>query len=74
MQVQCFLCKKTFEFGPQRSEGRRIHDWGIMVCHSCRTANWDGIPPLSYPHLVDLLRTRGIEITLNRFGRISWPS
>jgi hypothetical protein len=74
MRVHCFLCKRPFEFGPPRSEGRRIDEWNVMVCYSCRTANWDGIPPLSYPHLIDHLRWRGIDIQLNRFGRISWPT
>jgi hypothetical protein len=49
------LCKRPFEFGQLRAEGRRIHEWEIMVCQSCRIGNWDGIPPLSYPHLIEHL-------------------
>jgi len=74
MRVHCFLCKRPFEFGPLRAEGRRIHEWEIMVCRSCRIGNWDGIPPLSYPHLIEHLRAKDLEIKLNRVGRLSWPS
>ena len=55
MRVHCFLCKRPFEFGPLRAEGRGIHEWEIIVCQSCRIGNWDGIPPLSYPHLIEHL-------------------
>ena len=52
---ECFLCQRTFRFGPHGIyNGRRIQEWGEMVCDLRSKGNWDGIVPgqhpTSFPH------------------------
>jgi hypothetical protein len=73
LQLDCFLCKGKFAFGPHVYRGDKVHEWDIWVCHTCRRGNYDGIVPLRYPHLVAHLKERGIETRLTSEGWICWP-
>jgi hypothetical protein len=70
----CFLCKREFQFGPHRYDGRRIPTWDIMVCDTCYQGNHDGIVPNTYPHLPEYLRSLAITIQTNDKGWIPFPS
>jgi hypothetical protein len=72
--VDCFMCKRPFQFGPHSYLGRRIAEWDIMVCDICYPSNWDGIMPERHPDLVPYLRSKGIEVRYNSRGWINWPS
>ena len=45
----CGVCGAKFQFGPHVYLGRKSKTYGIMICHSCWQANWDGWAP----HLED---------------------
>ena len=57
-----FLCKRQVEVGPHRYEGRNVPAWGIFIYDTCRNANWDGIVPTTYPHLIEYLKSKATEI------------
>lgn len=70
----CFLCRRRFQHGMHVYDGRPIHAWGgVMVCTTCCDANWDGVVPSSYPHLIQHLRSIGVEPNLNEEGFIVMP-
>lgn len=73
IMYECFLCRSQFQFGPHAYRGKPINAWDMVVCDTCYKANWDGIVPLTYPHLIARLKSRGIGISLNRKGWIDWP-
>jgi len=72
--VECFLCKRSFQFGPHIYVGKRIPPWGMMVCNECHRGNRDGIVPANHPHLVPYLQSRGIQVRYNVKGSIDWPT
>lgn len=43
--VPCFLCKREFQFGPNRYPGRGVGVWDIRICDPCETMNHDGSRP-----------------------------
>ena len=59
--------------GPSRYEGRMVPAWGILICDGCRSSGSDGIAPSTYPHLVEYLKERGVDVTLNKKGWIDIP-
>src|ERR1700704_721238 len=63
--IQCFLCKRQFQFGAHVYEGDRVRDWDVMVCHRCRRANYEGIVPAVHPHLIAHLKRKGIKAEIN---------
>ncbi len=69
----CFLCGSSFQFGPHLYDGKWIRDWRIIVCMRCRSANWDGIVPTTYPQLAAHFKAAGIQPVINAKGWISWP-
>jgi hypothetical protein len=71
--IQCFLCKRQFQFGAHVYEGERVRDWDVMICHRCRRANYEGIVPAVYPHLIAHLRRKGIKAETNARGWLRWP-
>lgn len=71
---ECFLCKRQFQFGPQLYKGTVVKEWKIIVCDICYKANWDGIVPRTYPHLLHHLRLMDIEPQPNAKGWIDWPT
>ena len=71
--IQCFLCEPQFQFGARVYEGGWVRDWDVMVCHRCRRANFEGIVPALYPHLIARLKRKGIKAETNARGWLRWP-
>jgi hypothetical protein len=71
--VKCFLCRREVQFGPHVYNGKTIPPWDIFVCDTCYQANWDGIVPGTFPHLIAHLKSKSIEIRPNKRGWIDWP-
>lgn len=69
----CFLCRRSFQFGPGRYDGRAIGSWGVRFCSICVSSNHDGIVPEQHPRLMDHLKAKGIEVRLNHRGWLSIP-
>ena len=69
----CFMCKRHVQVGPHRYEGRNVPAWGVFICDKCKSGNWDGIVPASYPHLIEHLKSKRIEIVLNAKGWLDIP-
>lgn len=67
----CAICKRAFQFGPNRYEGRQVHDWGVLVCDRCD--QHDGFVPPLPERLEAYLRERGVAITHNAKGFIVIP-
>jgi hypothetical protein len=74
VMYNCFLCRSSFQFGPHRYDGKPVNAWGIVVCLRCKSANWDGIVPTTYPHLIAHLNEKRIEPEINVKGWICWPT
>jgi hypothetical protein len=70
---ECFLCKRSFQFGRYIYEGNYIAEWGLNVCHKCRADSWNGIDPATYPHAESVLKYRSVPFRLNSKGRIEIP-
>ena len=49
IMIPCGLCGGEFQFGPHRYAGRPVASWGISVCDTCESMNWDGIVPQQHP-------------------------
>lgn len=71
--TSCFLCKKNCQVSHHIYEGRQVPAWGIFICDGCRSANWDGIVPSTYPHLIEYLKSRGVPVDLNEKGWLNIP-
>jgi hypothetical protein len=72
--IECFLCKRPFQFGEHIYDGRRVHAWDVMICNGCDKRNWDGVVPSARPHLVPFLQSKGIPVKLNAKGWIDIPA
>ena len=70
----CFLCNRPFQFGRGMYHGKNIPDWGIMICDTCKSGNWDGIVLEHHPKLRDWLVARGIEYSFNAKGWLDIPN
>ena len=57
--VECFLCQRQIKFGHGVYEGRVVRAWGITICRTCESGNWDGIVPRVHPRLVEHLSPMG---------------
>ena len=57
IMMECDTCSKKFQFGPHQYEGRVINLYGITVCDTCWTGNWDGwashFEPIIQKHLAE---------------------
>jgi len=73
IRYDCFLCGRPFRFGPHRYDGEYVRAWDIMICDICLNKNRDGIVPMTYPHLHEHLRSRGIATEVNVKGWIEIP-
>lgn len=73
---ECILCQQKKRCGPHRYEGRRVPTWGVWICDSCRSANWDGIVADSEhgQRLVEHLNAKGIRVPKNSAGHIPIPN
>lgn len=74
IMYDCFMCRRSFQMGPGRYDGKPIKAWDIIVCLRCIEINHDGIVPTTYPQLLDHLSKRGIPIVENTKGWIDWPA
>jgi hypothetical protein len=72
--IDCALCKRSFQFGPHRYDGRKVQAWDVMLCSTCVSGNWDGIVPGSWPGFIKDLEARGIAIKLNDQGWLPIPA
>jgi hypothetical protein len=70
---ECFLCRRSFQFGPNLYEGRYIGAWGISVCLGCSRSPWDEVPPVYTQRVREHLQAKGIPYELNASGWIKWP-
>jgi len=68
----CFFCKRSFQCGPHRYDGRRYPAWDMNICDSCYGANWDGF--LATNRLVEHLKSRSVSFQYNDKGHILRPS
>lgn len=66
----CFVCRRAFQYGPGRYDGRLITAWDELVCDRCMENNHGGIVPETYTHIMPALRAKGIEPRLNANGFI----
>lgn len=73
IMVECFLCRREFQFGPNRYEGRHVGEWGISVCSHCSRSPWDEVPPGYTQRVVEYLDAKGIPYKRNAQGWVSWP-
>jgi hypothetical protein len=72
MTSDCFLCRRSFRYGPDLYEGRPILAWRkIMICRRCD--HNDGVVIEEFPHLVAHLKGIGVPITLNAKGWLDIP-
>lgn len=69
----CFLCRRQFQFGPQRYSGRGIGHWKIALCEMCESSNHDGIVLEQHPRLKAHLEALGVKIILNGKGWLDIP-
>jgi hypothetical protein len=69
----CFLCERSFRFGPHAYHGRPVPRWGIMICETCDDMNRDGIVLEGHPRLREHLETKGSPIRLNAKGWLDVP-
>jgi hypothetical protein len=69
----CFLCEKSFWFGPHAYNGKYIDQWDITVCSQCYASNHDGIVIEQHPRLIEHLTAQKIAVHLNEKGWLDWP-
>jgi hypothetical protein len=69
----CFLCSRSFQYGPHRYEGRAINSWDIVICDTCDKSNWDGLVTEQHPRLMKHLAERGVTVKMNPRGWLSLP-
>lgn len=58
---KCFLCPNSFKFGPHEYNGKLLSGYGVMVCRSCYSGNWDGWAPHYEEDLLEHLEDEGID-------------
>ena len=73
IMTDCFMCKRPVQVGPHRYDGRNVPAWNVFICDGCRRANWDGLVPETYPHLIEHLKSKGIDVKLNAKGWLDIP-
>lgn len=64
----CFLCKRSFQSGPNVNDGRPVRTWGVTICRDCLDGNWDGIVPAHHSNLIPHLLANGIKVSYNANG------
>jgi hypothetical protein len=45
-----------------------------MICRECEKSNHDGVVPATHPHLMQRLKSLGIEVVLNKDEWIVLPA
>ena len=74
MMVPCDLCEGDFQFGPNRSAGRKVVSWDAMVCETSDRMNWDGIDPHRHAALIQRLKQSGVQLQLLPGGFVKIPA
>jgi hypothetical protein len=57
--LSCDVCRRSFQFGPNRYDGKVIPTYAITVCMVCWDANWDGWAPHLEEKVTVNLRSQG---------------
>jgi len=60
--LQCFMCRKEFQFSPHIYAGRHIPAYNITVCDTCYKSNWDGWAPHYERKLIEHLKKENLPI------------
>lgn len=69
----CLLCRRQFQYGPHRYDGKPVHAWKGNVCNSCIACNQEGIVPGTYRAFEAHLKSHGVQVQYNEDGWIDWP-
>lgn len=71
-EYRCVCCGVSYEVGNGRYPVRPVKAWAnALICDTCRSANWDGIVPSTYPMLQAHLTANNIQPVENTDGW--WP-
>ncbi|MDF1720123.1 MAG: hypothetical protein P1U65_05590 [Minwuia sp.] len=70
----CCICRKDFDFGFGRYDGRYIASWELFICHVCDGRFSGGIPVIRAKELLKQLGVAEVEPEINKKGHISIPS
>lgn len=57
----CPFCGKEFVFGPHQYDGKLLSGYGLLVCETCYSGNWDGWSPFYEKKILEYLEQIGIE-------------
>jgi hypothetical protein len=60
--LNCDLCKREYQMGPHRYDGKRVPRYDITVCLVCYNSNWDGWNPRYEEFLLSNLTQKGLPI------------
>jgi hypothetical protein len=59
--VQCQICDKTHQMGPDIYSGKWIKEYQLQVCKVCFDSNWDGWSPRYEDSILTHLQKNGIR-------------
>ena len=71
--IVCDLCHEEFRFGQHRYAGRKIVEWGLVICEMCESMNHDGLVPQMHPELMERLAKEGVKLDRLPGGFIRIP-
>lgn len=57
---KCFCCRRSFQMGPGRYDGKFIPAYQILVCQNCYDGNWDGWAPVFEERILKHLNEESI--------------
>ena len=60
--IKCDLCKRPFQFGPHRYDGKPLNHYQMNVCSTCLSSNWDGVGSFHEPIFEAHLKAKGIPL------------
>ncbi len=64
MVLDCGVCRRAFQFGPGRYDGKYIALYELTVCKTCWDGNWDGWSPEAEIVIQKHLEVKGLEVPL----------
>lgn len=62
VMVDCFICGRSFRFGPNRYDGAHIAMYDMTVCKSCIRGNQDGWSPTYEGKILAHLAEKNIPV------------
>jgi hypothetical protein len=62
VMFSCDVCRRGFQHGPDRYEGRSIPAYKMLVCESCWQGNWEGWTPAREPQVLEHIAKNDIPI------------